>query len=284
MKVHWKDRWMSIPYDGATILLCGSAANLPVGTVIQLCSVQTTCQPSVDSQIPEEIQLLIEEFSSLFAVPTDLPPTRACDHSIPLIEGAAPFSSRPYRFAPALKDEIEKQISDMLKNGIIQPSSSPFSSSVLLVKKKDNSWRFCVDYRQLNAITVKGKYPVPVIDEFLNELSHASWFTSLDLRAGFHQIRLKPGEEYKTAFQTHCGQFEFRVMAFGLTGALGTFQFAMNSTLAPFLRKFVLVFFDDILIYSSSFVEHVSHIRMVLTLLQRDQWKIKLSKCSFAQR
>jgi hypothetical protein len=105
----------------------------------------------------------------------------------------------------------------------------------------------------LNAITVKSEYPVPVIEEFLDELANASWFTSLDLRAGFHQIRLKPGEEYKTAFQTHCGQYEFRVMAFGLTRAPGSFQGAMNSTLASYLRKFVLVFFDDILIYNRSY-------------------------------
>jgi hypothetical protein len=116
---------------------------------------------------------------------------------------------RPYHYAPALKNEIEKQIREMLDKRIIQPSSSPFSSSVLLVKKKDNSWRFCVDYRHLNAITIKGKYPVPVIDEFLDELANASWFTCLGLRAGFHQIRLKPGEEFKIDFQTHCGQFEF---------------------------------------------------------------------------
>jgi hypothetical protein len=171
----------------------------------------------------------------------------------------------------------------MLKNGIIKPSSSPFSSSVLLVRKKDNTWRFCIDYRHLNAITIKGKYHVPIIDELLDELAHASWFTCLDLRACFHQIRLKPGEEFKTAFQTHCGQFEFRVMAFGLTGAPGTFQLAMNSTLAPYLRKFVLVFFDDILIYSRNYENHVLHVKLVLELLQKDQWKVKLSKCVFAQ-
>lgn len=125
---------------------------------------------------------------------------------------------------------------------------------------------------------------MPIIDEFLDELSKASWFSCLDLRAGFHQIRLKPGEEFKTAFQTHCGQFEFRVMAFGLTGAPDSFQEAMNSTLAPYLRKFILVFFDDILIYSRTFEEHVQHIKLVSELLAKDQWKIKLSKCSFAQR
>jgi hypothetical protein len=127
-----------------------------------------------------------------------------------------------------------------------------------------------VDYRHLNAITIKGKYPVPVIDEFLDELSKASSFTKLDLRVGFHQIRLKPGKEYKTAFQTHCGHYEFRVMAFGLTGAPGTFQGAMNSTLAPYLRIFVLVFFDDILIYSNTLEEHLVHIRLVFELLVKD--------------
>jgi hypothetical protein len=142
---------------------------------------------------------------------------------------------RPYRFSPAMKNEIEQQIQDMLSKGLIQHSQSAFSSPVLLVKKKDKPWRFCVDYRHLNALTVKCTYPVPVIDELLDELHGASWFSSLDLRAGFHQILLRPGEEHKTAFQTHIGQFEFRVMAFGLTGAPGTFQKAMNTTLSPLL-------------------------------------------------
>lgn len=131
---------------------------------------------------------------------------------------------------------------------------------------------------------MKSKYPVPTIDELLDELGHATWFSKLDLRFGFHQILLRPREEFKTAFQTHFGQFEFVVMPFGLTGAPGTFQEAMNSTLAPLLRKFMLVFFDDILIYSRSYADHLDHIQQVLVLLQAHGWKLKLSKCEFTKR
>lgn len=151
------------------------------------------------------------------------------------------------------------------------------------MKKKDHTWHFYVDYRQLNAITAKSKYHVSIIEELLDELFGASYFTTLDLQSGFHQIHMKSGEEFKTAFQTHFGQFEFRVMSFGLTGAPGTFQDAMNTTLHPCLRKFVLVFFNDILIFSSSLKEHIQHLRIVFELLAKDHWHLKLSKCSFAQ-
>lgn len=136
--------------------------------------------------------------------------------------------------------------------------------------KKDGGYRLCVDYRQLNAITMKSKFPVPIFDQLMDELAQAKWFSNLDLRAGFHQILLQPGGEPKTTFQTHLGQYEFRVMAFGLTGAPGTFQGAMNSTLAPGLRKFVLVFFDDILVYSKTKEEHMYHLQQVFQWLSND--------------
>lgn len=128
-----------------------------------------------------------------------------------------------------------------------------------MVRKKDNNWLFCIDYRQLNALTVKRKFPILIIDELLDELSGASWFSYLDLQAGFNQIRLAPGEEHRTAFQTHWEQFEYTVMSFGLTGAPNSFQGAMNTTLHPLLRKCALVFFDDILVYNASYEDHVQH-------------------------
>jgi len=255
---------------------------LPEGSVIQVTAVsaEDTSQPT---SVHPAVSEILQEFESVFAPPTGYPPARTFDHAIPLIPGASPVQVRPYRYPPVVKDEIERQVTDMLKAGIIQPRNSPFSSSVLLVKKKDGSFRFCVDFRHLNAITAKAKYPVPVIEELLDELTHASWFTCLDLTVGYHQIRLQPGEEPKTAFQTHSGQYEFWVMAFGLTGASATFQKAMNTTLASLLRKGVLVFFDDILIYSQSLEEHLVHLRQVLELLRCDQWQVKCSKCVFAQ-
>ena len=172
----------------------------------------------------------------------------------------------------------------MLKNGVIAHSTGSFASPVLLDKKKDASWHFCVDYRHLNNITVKNKYPLPVIDELLDELAGACWFTKLDFRAGYHQIRLAPEDEFKTAFRTHHGLYEFRVMPFGLTNAPATFQSIMNRIFADILRKHVLVFMDDILIYSKSLEDHVIHLDQVFQILSHYQFLIKLSKCEFAKQ
>lgn len=147
----------------------------------------------------------------------------------------------------------------LLKLGIIRPSLSAFSSPVLLVRKKYGSFQFCGDYRYLNALTIKSKFPIPVFEQLMDELAGASWFSTLDLLSGYHQVRLRAGEEFKTALQTHHDQFEFLVMAFGLSGTPATFQGAMNTTLAPLLRKCVIVFFDDIFVYSKSFERNLDH-------------------------
>jgi hypothetical protein len=170
----------------------------------------------------------------------------------------------------------------MLAAGLIQPSMSPFASPVLLVQKKDGFWRFCVDYRRLNELTVKNVFPMPVIDELLDELAEAELFSKLDLRAGYHQIRMRPDDEAKTTFKTHQGHYQFKVMPFGLCNAPATFQCVMNEVLNRCLRKSVLVFMDDILVNSKSIEDHVTHLREVLTLLQQQQLYVKRSKCTFA--
>jgi hypothetical protein len=150
--------------------------------------------------VPAMIQTLVDEYDHLFATPTDLPPAREADHQINLIPGAQPVLVRPYHYSSIQKNEIETQLKEMLQNGVVCHSSSSFASPILLVHKKDGSWRFCVDYRQLNVMTVKHKHPMPVVEELLDELSGAKVFTKLDFQAGYHQIRMAVGEEYKTAF------------------------------------------------------------------------------------
>lgn len=230
-----------------------------------------------------EVQSLLTEFSDVFQKPTQLPPPRQYDHTIPLLPGATPVNSRPYCYSPLHKDEIERQVQELLSTGLIVPSSSPFASPVRLVQQKDGSWRFCVDFRKLNDITVKNRFPLPLIEEVLEELAGTKYFTKLDLCAGFHQIHMNPADEAKTAFKTHHGHYQFRVMPFSLTSAPATFQYTMNTILGPYLRKFVMVFLDDILIYSPNLEYHLIHLGTVLTKLREHKFFVKLSKCTFAQ-
>jgi hypothetical protein len=192
-------------------------------------------------------------------------------------------NAKPYRYSPLHKDEIERQVVELLKAGLIVPSVSSFASPVLLVQKKEGTWRFCIDYRKLNDMTVKNRFPMPLVDEILDELAGTQYFSSLDMTNGYHHIRMGEEDEHKTAFKTHHGHYQFRVMPFGLTNAPVTFQCAMNSILEPFLRKFVLVFIDDILNYSPTLQDHVQHLKQVFTVLRHHQFYLKRNKCVFAQ-
>jgi hypothetical protein len=171
----------------------------------------------------------------------------------------------------------------MLRTGVIRQSTSAFSSPALLIRKHYGSWRFCVDYRALNATTIKDKFPIPVVEELMDELRCAKFFTKLDLRSGYHQVLMHPNDVHMMAFRTHQGLFEFLVMPFVPTNVSATFQVLMNDMLHPFLRRFVLVFFDDILIYSSSWSDHLCHVHTVLRTLQDRQLFLKMSKCEFGR-
>ncbi|GJS20600.1 putative reverse transcriptase domain-containing protein [Tanacetum coccineum] len=201
-----------------------------------------------------------------------------------LIPGATPVAKSPYRLTPSELEELSGQLKELQDKGFIRPSSSPWGAPVLFVKKKDGSFRMCIDYRELNKLTVKNRYPLPRIDDLFDQLQGSQFFSKIDLRSGYHQLRVHEDDIPKTTFRTRYGHFEFTVMPFGLTNAPAMFMDLMNRVCRSYLDKFVIVFIDDILIYSKTQEEHVEHLRLVLEQLKKEKLYAKFSKCESWQR
>ena len=182
--------------------------------------------------------------------------------------GTTPISKAPYRMAPAELKELKEQIQDLLDKGFIRPSFSPWGAPILFVKKKDGTMRLCIDYREINKVTIKNKYPLPRIDELLDQLQGAGFFSKIDLRSGYHQLRVREEDVPKTAFRSRYGHYEFLVMPFGLTNAPAAFMDLMNRVFSEYLDKFVIIFIDDILIFSGTKEEHEHHLRFALQRLR----------------
>lgn len=225
---------------------------------------------------------VVREFPEVFPLDVSgLPPVCEVEFSIDVISGTAPIHIAPYRMAPSEMLELKRQLEDLLSKNFIRPSVSPWGAPVLLVKKKDGKSRLCVDYRQLNKVTIKNRYPLPRIDDLMDQLRGAVIFSKIDLKSGYHQIRVKEQDIPKTSFRTRYGHYEYLVMPFGLTNAPAIFMDYMNRIFHPFLDKFVVVFIDDILIYSRSREEHEEHLRLVLQVLKEKQLYANLGKCEF---
>ncbi|GJY68892.1 putative reverse transcriptase domain-containing protein, partial [Tanacetum coccineum] len=225
---------------------------------------------------------VVREFPEVF--PKDLPglpPVRQIEFQIDLIPGTTLVARAPYRLAPLEMHELSNQLQELSDRGFIRPSTSLWEAPVLFVKKKDGSFRMCIDYQELNKLTVKNRYPLPRIDDLFDQLQGSSVYSKIDLRSGYHQLRVVDEDIPKTAFRTRYRHYEFQVMPFGLTNAPAVFMDLMNRVCKPYLDKFVIVFIDDILIYSCNKEEHANHLRIILELLKKEKLYAKFSKCDF---
>ncbi|GKE29832.1 putative reverse transcriptase domain-containing protein [Tanacetum coccineum] len=260
----------------AYVVRCDTKHNQGPNVVIERGSQLFLAQVTEKEPSKKQLQdvLVIHNFPEVF--PDDLQGLR-----IELVPRAAPVARAPYRLAPSELKELSDQLKELLEKGFIRPSSSPWGALVLFVKKKDGSFRMCIDYRELNKLTVKNRYPLPRIDDLFDQLQGSSVYSKIDLRSGYHQLRIREEDIPITAFRTRYGHYEFQVMPFGLTNAPAVFMDLMNRVCKPYLDKFVIVFIDDILIYSKNKEEHEKHLKIILELLKKEQLYAKFSKCDF---
>jgi hypothetical protein len=229
----------------------------------------------------EDIRV-VQEYPDVFLEElTGMPPDRDIEFLIQLLPGTPPISKRPYRMPVNELVELKKQITELQAKGFIRPSSSPWGAPALFVEKKDGTQWICVDYRSLNEVTIKNKYPFPRIEDLFDQMKGACVFSKIDLRYGYHQLKIWESDIPNTTFHTRYGLYEYTVMSFGLTNAPAYFMYLMNKVFLEYLDKFVVVFIDDILIYSKTEEEHEKHLRLVLEKLRSNQLYAKFSKCEF---
>ncbi|GJV65352.1 putative reverse transcriptase domain-containing protein [Tanacetum coccineum] len=293
------EKYIRVPYGNDMLIIQGERSGVKNESRLEVISsirtqkyIDQGCQVFLiqmmkeeETKIPErriEDVPVVRDFPEVF--PEDLPglpPTRQVEFHIELIPGAAPVARAPYRLAPAEMKELAEQLKELSDKGFIRPSSSPWGAPILFVKKKDGSFRMCIDYRELNKLTVKNRYPLPRIDDLFDQLQGSSIYSKINLRSGYHQLRVREEDIPKTAFRTRYRHYEFQVMPFGLTNAPAVFMDLMNRVCKQYLDKFVIVFIDDILIYSRNEKEHEEHLKTILGLLKKEELYAKSSKCEF---